>query len=398
MTQTALSSGRSRRPAAGRPRIAVAGIHGYGGSHVLNALALEAAGRASVVGLVDPVGGAVVREGITLSPADLPPVYPTITALIEAVDVDIVTIATPLQTHAQIAIAALEAGADVLLEKPPVTDLDDFSRLTRVQRATGGHVQVGFQSLGSHALEVLLRYIRDGVLGEIVAIGAAGSWTRDRGYWTRSAWAGRRELNGVRVADGAVSNPFAHALMTALHVAGWDTPEAITDVESDLRHVNPIQTDDTSSLRIRASEAGAAVFNGFVTCAFTLAGPREQDPFVLVRGSRGTARLFYTTDKLWLDDESSARCYGRDDLLENLIEARQTDATLISPLERSGGFVRVIDQLFEQPLQSVDPSYVNWEGTGERARPVLAGIEATVTEAIERELLFRELPNVRWTL
>lgn len=397
MTQTVLpGDGPLQRSPVGRPRIAVVGIHGYGGSHILNARALEASGRASLVGLVDPVGGPVVRDGITLPPSVLPAVYPTVAALIESVDVDIVVIATPLHTHASIAVAALESGADILLEKPPVTDLGDLARLVAVQRATRGLVQVGFQSLGSHALEALMAHIRAGRLGDVTAIGAGGSWTRDQGYWMRSSWAGRRELNGVRVADGAVANPFAHAVMTTLRIAGWDDPDAIARVEFDLRRVNPIQTDDTSSLRIHPSRQGAGSFAGTITCAFTLAGPREQEPYILVRGTRGSARLGYTDDRLWLNDESEPRQYGRDDLLENLINARRDGAQLISPLERAGGFVRVIDQLSREPVRPMDPRHVTWEGVGEHSRPVLADAEAAMHVAVARQLLFRELPGVAW--
>lgn len=377
-------------------RIAVVGIHGYGGSHVLNALALQADGRASLVGLVDPVPGAVVREGVTLLPEDLPRIYPTLDALLESVDVDIVAVATPLHTHASIAEQVLWAGADVLLEKPPVTDLADLARLVGVQRSAGGRVQVGFQSLGSHALAALDALIADGALGQLTAIGAVGCWTRDRAYWTRSAWAGHRELGGVRVADGAVSNPFAHALMTALHIAGWHSSDAIGSVEADLRRVNPIETDDTSSLRIRPSSTGAASFAGTLTCAFTLAGPTEDDPYILVNGTKGTAQLYYTADRLLVNGTGADARFGRDDLLENLIEVRRRGAELISPLERTGGFVRVIDQLASEPVSPIGESHVAWEGEGARARPVLESASAAVTDAAARQLLFRELPGLAW--
>jgi Predicted dehydrogenases and related proteins len=50
--------------------------------------------------------------------------------LIAEAKVDTVAIATPLHTHAELAITALRAGAGVLLEKPPVTDLTDFARVS----------------------------------------------------------------------------------------------------------------------------------------------------------------------------------------------------------------------------------------------------------------------------
>ena len=57
-----------------------------------------------------------------------------------------------------------------------------------------------------------------GTLGEITGINARGSWLRDRAYYARAPWAGRRTLNGQRIADGVATNPLAHSIATALVV------------------------------------------------------------------------------------------------------------------------------------------------------------------------------------
>lgn len=382
-------------PRAAAPRVAVVGIHGYGASHVINALTLQAQGRARLVGLVDPVPGPIERDGVRLGLDELPPIHPSIDSLIAEAEVDVVAIATPLHTHAELAITALKAGADVLLEKPPVTDLTDFARVGEAQRATGGLIQVGFQSLGSHALGALTAAIDNGHLGRIVSIGAVGSWTRDRGYWTRARWAGRRSLDGVAVVDGAVANPFAHAVMTALRIAGWSTPGSVREVQCDLRRVNPIEADDTSSVRILSSEFEKARFAGAITCAFTLAGPDEDDPFILVRGTAGSARLEYTTDRLSFDGGGSA-AYGRDDLLGNLLDARAGRAELISPFEFTGAFVRVIDGVAAAPVREIDQRFVTWQGSGLAARPVLRDAPCTMLRAAGEGRLFRELDDLPW--
>lgn len=382
-------------PRAAAPRVAVVGIHGYGASHVINALALQARGRARLVGLVDPVPGPIERDGVRLGLHELPPIHASIEALIAEAHVDVVVIATPLHTHAELAITALEAGADVLLEKPPVTDLTDFERVSGAQRATGGLIQVGFQSLGSHALGALTAAIDSGDLGRIVSIGAVGSWTRDRGYWTRARWAGRRSLDGVAVVDGAVANPFAHAVMTALRIAGWSLPGSVREVQCDLRRVNPIEADDTSSLRILPSQRENVRFAGAITCAFTLAGPREDDPFILVRGTAGSVRLDYTTDRLSFEGGGSA-AYGRNDLLGNLLEARAGRAELISPFESTGAFVRVIDGVAAAPVHEIDERFVAWQGSGPGARPVLEDAARVMLRAAGEGRLFRELDDLPW--
>lgn len=396
MTSTVLprSTGTSRESTAPL-RIAVVGIHGFGAFHVETALALERRGRARLVGLVDPVGGQISREGVTLRHA-LTTIHPTTEALLDEIEVDVVAVATPLHTHADIAALALRRGADVLLEKPPVTDLVDLDRLVRLENETGHRVQVGFQSLGSTALTTLQDRIRRGDLGQITSISVTGSWTRDRSYWARAPWAGRRTLDGIRVADGAVSNPFAHALMTALRIAGWSTSDAIDRVDFDLRHVNDIEADDTSSLRIHPSTIGRSTFDGTLTCAFTLAGPREVDPSIVVHGTLRSARLDYTRDRLHVEGDAGATLHDRVGLLENLLDHREGLADLVSPLDSTGAFVDVIDRMAAEPVRAIDPRSVRWVGAGQRSHPVLDDVERAVSEAASTQKLFRELEWLSW--
>ncbi|MBG6237710.1 putative dehydrogenase [Mycetocola sp. CAN_C7] len=374
------------------PRVAIIGIHGYGASHVVHALGLQAESRLRLVGLVDPLVGPVVRDGLVIGLDQLPPIFPDTTTLLDAVDVDLVIVATPLHTHRALAELALRAGADVLLEKPPTTTLADLTALLELSRSSDARVQVGFQSLGSRALVALRRSIDDGALGEIHSIAASGSWVRDRRYWTRSTWAGKRTLNGRPVVDGVLTNPFAHAVMTSLSIAGWDAPDAIGSADLDLYRANDIEADDTSSFRLTPSATGAATFDGILSGAFTLAGPREDLPSIVVRGTGGSARLDYLNDGLILErnGEKTSQTYGREDLLENLLAHRIDGRPLLAPLEKTGAFVRFVEEVAGTPVHPIDPSHVRWQGDGLDAHPVLDGVENLVGKAAIDARLFRE--------
>ncbi|MFD0538502.1 enolase C-terminal domain-like protein [Actinomadura luteofluorescens] len=144
-------------------RVVVAGVHGYGRHHLDNVARLAAAGRARLAGVCDlrPPSGL----GVPVS-ADLP-------ALIRETGAEIAVIATPIHTHAPLAVAALEAGAHVLLEKPPAPSVEEFSRISEAVARTGLACQVGFQSLGSDAIPAARE-----LLGPVRAIGVAGAWSR----------------------------------------------------------------------------------------------------------------------------------------------------------------------------------------------------------------------------
>ena len=111
----------------------------------------------------------------------------TLVKLMEDHREDVVVIAAPLGTHFQLATIALKAGADVYLEKPPLASLDDFRSLLQVQQETGQAVQVGFQSLGSRALQMLTEEaLGIGALVRVSAGAEVGCASRRDSFGTRT--------------------------------------------------------------------------------------------------------------------------------------------------------------------------------------------------------------------
>jgi predicted dehydrogenase len=249
-------------------------------------------------------------------------------------------------------------------------------------------VQIGFQSLGSQALAAIDKLIRDGTIGTLQGIGATGRWVRDRAYYKRSRWAGKRSLDGVDVVDGVATNPLAHAIATALRIAGARTVEDVATVETDLYRVNDIESDDTSVIRIRT--AGGLP----ITCALTLCASESVEPYITLQGSEGTAVFHYTEDRLHIstaDGEESLE-FGRDDLTENLLEHLAGRRELASALNDSGAFMTVLEAVRTAgPPALIGPAHVLWEGAGDAARAVVPGIEDALERAIGAHATFSEL-------
>src|SRR5699024_7694593 len=124
-------------------------------------------------------------------------------ALPDARRPEIVASATPIDTHVPLAMDAMAAGCDVYLEKPPVPALADHWALLGAAQPAGRSVQVGFQARGGSGVDALRQEVASGAFGPLSAVHVHGAWQRDRAYYARSAWAGRRRLeDGRRVADG----------------------------------------------------------------------------------------------------------------------------------------------------------------------------------------------------
>ena len=386
-TQHATDTAHPHTASTSIPRVALVGVHGFGERHLANLARLEAAGTLELVAVADP------NPPQPGSIADSVAVFPDLDSLLAAQPgVDVAILATPIQTHAPLAIKALSAGMDVLVEKPPVASLAQFEQVLAAARANGRLVQVGFQSLGSHALPAISDLVAAGDIGTVLGISATGQWLRTKAYFQRSRWAGKRSLDGVDVVDGVATNALAHAVATGLHLAGARTLADVASVETDLYRANQTESDDTSVLRVRTTQGSTLL------CALTLCAPEQLDPTVTVHGTLGDITLSYTRDELVISTPDGERLesYGRTDLLENLLDARATGAPLLCALEDTGAFTTALEAIRTAPAPAlIDPTYVVWEGEGDDAHPVVQGITDLIGRAVKAQATFAEL-GVPW--
>ncbi len=369
----------------GMPRLAVIGIHGYGVSH-LRAIE-ERRDAVELVGVCDTRPDDTGR----IDPAV--PQFTEVTELLRRTRPELVIIATPIHTHLPFADAAMRAGADVLLEKPPVATMAQFDQLRAVAAETGRVCQVGFQSLGSAAFHDLDSMIDSGRLGELVGISGVGLWVRTFTYWQRSAWAGCRTIDGMPVMDGVVTNPLAHATSAALRLGRAERAEDLAEVEVDLFRANAIESDDTSVVRV-ITDAGVKITLGLTLCA----EESQEAPYVEVVGTEQTARFFYTQDLVELrsagdlDAEPTERLtYQRVSLLDNLIAHRREGADLLCPLINTGGFMRVVDAVAATEPRQIEVDELRLLGADEESRLAIPGVADWVRRAAYEHRTFTDL-------
>jgi len=81
-----------------------------------------------------------------------------------------VIITSPDFTHAQHIVAALEAGADVVVEKPLTTDEDGVRQIAAAAQATGNDVTITFNYRYSPRNDALKRVVAAGEIGEVTSV------------------------------------------------------------------------------------------------------------------------------------------------------------------------------------------------------------------------------------
>ncbi|MFI0235532.1 Gfo/Idh/MocA family protein [Streptomyces sp. NPDC016845] len=140
-------------------------------------------------------------------------------ALIERDDVDLVDICTPGDSHAEIAVAALEAGKHVLCEKPLANSVDEAEAMTEVAESAAARGQVamtGFNYRRVPAIALARRMVAQGRIGTLrhVRVSYLQDWLVDPSF--PLTW----RLQKPYAGSGALGDLGAHAVDLAQYVAG----------------------------------------------------------------------------------------------------------------------------------------------------------------------------------
>ncbi len=145
-------------------------------------------------------------------------------------DVDVVDVCTPGHLHAEIAVAALEAGKHVLAEKPlanSVAEAEQMVAAAETAAASGVRSIVGFNYRRVPALALARQLLADGRVGEVrhVRISYLQDWLSDPA--APMTWRLRRESAG----SGVLGDLASHAVDQLRYLLG----QRVTSVNGTLR-------------------------------------------------------------------------------------------------------------------------------------------------------------------
>lgn len=287
MTSTPSASG-----AAGSPGVAVIGYAFMGKAHShawrnVSALRPGAPGvrRQVLVGRDgEAVAAAAGQYGWAESATDWREV-------LDRDDIDIVDVCVPGHLHAEVAIAALEAGKHVIAEKPLANTMAEAEKMVATARAArerGVHSMVGFNYRRVPALALARRHVAEGRLGQVrqVRVSYLQDWLADDA--APMTWRLRRELAG----SGALGDLASHAIDQVRFLLGQE----LTAVNATTHTFVPQRTGADGPEEVTVDDAawgtlrtdGGAVVSLEVT---RMATARKNALGIEVYGSEGALRF-----------------------------------------------------------------------------------------------------------
>jgi UDP-N-acetyl-2-amino-2-deoxyglucuronate dehydrogenase len=250
-------------------RFGVVGCGAIGTRH----LAVLGAEPRAVVGAICDVDPERRARAATLSSA------PGVADFMELLrsDVDAIAICTPHGLHADMAVAAAEAGKHVLVEKPMALSSTDALRVIEAARRCGVTLSVVKQNRYNVPVTLAKRALDEGWLGRVFMVHTSVLWNRQDAYYSTSPWRGSLSLEG-----GALYTQASHFLDLLTWWFG-DVISAKADVAT-LNHAVQIEDCGVASLVFGSGVMGSLVWT---TCVHR----ENYEGSITIIAERGTIKI-----------------------------------------------------------------------------------------------------------
>jgi predicted dehydrogenase len=214
-------------------------------------------------------------------------------ALLRRPDVDAVTICTPSGLHAEIAIAAMRAGKDVVIEKPLAVTLAQTDAALATASETGRTLAVISQLRFAPDVVEVRRAVTEGRLGRLLLADLSMKYSRSQAYYDSAGWRGTWAMDG----GGALMNQGIHGIDLLLWLAG--------PAKTIYGHAR------TLARRIEVEDTAVAVAELEGGCLATITGTTSVTPGfprrLALHGERGSVVMEETRIVRWEIEGEPAR-------------------------------------------------------------------------------------------
>ena len=218
--------------------------------------------------------------------------YPDHLSMLEAEDLDAVSVCTYNRTHAQCSIDAMKHGVHVMCEKPMCVTMEEAEEMCRVEKETGMILTIGFQPRMDKNMQMIKKIVESGELGDIYYIQTGGG--RRRGIPTPH---GTTFIEDATAGLGALGDIGCYSLDMVLNAIGYPKPLTVTGYTSNFFGTRPdyypthpeyakkFEVDDFAAAFIRLE--GGTVIDFRIAWAMNVDTPGD----TILLGTKGGLRI-----------------------------------------------------------------------------------------------------------
>lgn len=245
---------------------------------------------------------------------------------------ELVGIATESGIHASIALDCIEAGCNLIIEKPIALSLKDADRIIQRAEEKGVKVSACHQNRFNKSIQKIREAFEKNRFGKMYYGTAHIRWARDYEYYARAKWRGTWEQDG-----GALMNQCIHNIDLLRWMMGDEITEVI-GMTDRLKH-DFIEAEDLGIALVKFRNGAYGIIEGTTDIY-----PKNLEETLYLFGEKGTVKAGGQSVNVieeWkfsdmLDDPEQVKSefhenppnvygYGHKPLYQDVIEAIQAD-------------------------------------------------------------------------
>lgn len=375
--------------------ILIVGAGGYGRDYMQAMEDLNGANIAHVSAIIDPVPPKIENYP-GLQTQNIPQFSDLDAYFRSGLNADLAVISTPIGFHAEQSCALLNAGFNVLCEKPMAATLGDALTIKETEERSNGFIEIGYQWSFSKAITLLKSDILKGRFGAPKRYSTRIAWPRTSKYFLRNQWAGRLFApNGQVVNDSPVNNAMAHFLHNMLYLAGPSIGQSATPVKltAECYRANEIQNFDTACCRVLTEMGPEILFFG------THAIKTHDGPVFNFEFEYATVELSTDNEIIAKLENGESIHYGSPDIdpmqklkhCLNRIRFEQPNHSICGP-DAAIAHTICVDGFCQIPIQEFPIQYIKKLNVEvDETLTYMDEMNGTLIEAYQKHLLFSEL-------
>ncbi len=205
--------------------------------------------------------------------------YPKIEDLLSATTADVICICTPNYLHCTQAVAALEAGKHVVVEKPMAMSVAECDEMIAAADRNHKIIFAVKQNRYNPPVAAVKELIASGRLGKIFMMQVNCFWNRSDQYYAQSEWRGKKAKDG-----GCLFTQFSHFIDILYYLNG--NIEEASGILTNFAHQDNTEFEDSGSFTLKAANGAIINFN-FSTCAYE----KNMEGSITILAQNGTLKI-----------------------------------------------------------------------------------------------------------
>jgi len=191
---------------------------------------------------------------------------------------DVVSICTPNGLHAEHTIKALNAGTNVLCEKPMAINVHDCGEMIKAAERNNKRLFIVKQNRFNPPVAAVKKAIDEGIFGKVLSIQLSCFWNRNENYY-KDSWKGTKLLDG-----GTLFTQFSHFIDLIYWIVG--DVKSVNAFTKNMAHDGIIEFEDTGVVSLEFYNGALGTINYTVNSY-----AKNMEGSLTIFGEKGTVKI-----------------------------------------------------------------------------------------------------------